>query len=111
MSSARQTYADAVRTRVDVQYADDVVTYHRTPAVEDVTNPLLFNRAGYISFDWRSYRTPMMVSYLFCSKLCSLFILVPESTVAVLGGCCRTTLLAWQGMLLFLFYQYSKKCL
>ena len=63
MSDVRPTYADAVRTRVTMQYADDDITITRESR-NDTVDLLSCNRTGYLALDWRSYRTPMVVSIL-----------------------------------------------
>ena len=60
--SDRPTYADAVRTRVTMRYADDEIAVTPVNSTEDTVNPLLCNRSGYLSLDWRAHKTPMMVS-------------------------------------------------
>ena len=63
MSDVRPTYADAVRTRVTMQYADDDITITRESR-NDTVDLLSCNRTGYLALDWRSYKTPMIVSIL-----------------------------------------------
>ena len=71
MSSERQSYADVVRTSVRVEYADDVI--NMVPSGESSSRPDLrgntattapgyCNMSGYFALDWRSYKTPMIVS-------------------------------------------------
>ena len=62
MTTNRLTYADAVRTRVRLQYADDEITVPAATSTDEMTRFLTHNQSGYMSLDWRSYKTPMMVS-------------------------------------------------
>ena len=73
MSSERQSYADVVRTQVRVEYADDVIQYNSESSssadptslcnIEEMARTGYLNMSGYFSLDWRSYKTPMIVSF------------------------------------------------